>query len=59
MITIELPDEGPLYLALWRSRKVEEPLPKAAVRALEERFHLRPVRPNDKPLLTWVGVLDV
>ena len=61
MITIKIPSEGPLYLALWRYRKVDEPLPKAAVRALEERFVSKPIKGSavqGRPLLSYVEVID-
>jgi len=57
VITVQIPSEGPLYLALWRFRHVDESLPKAAIRALEEKFIPRAPVPA-APLLSFVEVID-
>lgn len=57
MITIHLPESGPLYDAVWFARKVDESVPRCAVRLLAERLLPRPPVPA-APLLSWVEVVD-
>ena len=50
-------NHAPLYMALWRARKPDEPMANTALRLLKERLLPRPPVPA-APILSFVEVLD-